>query len=376
MIRVLHVAGGVEPELGGPAVAIVNYVRASAAPDVEAHLLVAVDGPAELPHGVGITTVRRTGRFRGRAKLWGISIPLALWMTRHASGFDVIVVHGAWLFSSLAGLVAAKLARKPCVMIPHESLTDFDIHKPGSDVRIRAKRAIERVYAANCGVFIFASEMERTDSLTRGTTARTAVIPCPIFEGDRAFAQPRPAKALRTPLRIGFLGRFHPKKQLDVLIEALSLLPSEVTLIAGGDGPDPIRAELRTLAANLAVGDRIVWRGFVASRDKDAFFESIDVLVMPSEYESFGVVAAEAMHRGVPAIVSPRTGIAELISSRGGGLIVQPVARTLAEALTNLSENPEKLSELSQQASHAAEQLTFSRIGSLLRDEYLRLAGR
>ena len=386
MIRVLHVAGGVEPELGGPAVAIVNYVRASAAPDVDAHLLVVTDetradSPDRIreslaPYGVRTITVNRTGGFRGRAKNWGVSLPLLQRLIGSASEFDVIVVHGAWLFSSLAGLVMSKLLRKPCVMIPHESLTEFDVSKPGSDARVRAKQVLERFYAASCSLFVFASEMERSDSLKRGTDARTVVIRPPLAADDEARTIRRLPGDPGTPLRIGFLGRFHPKKKLDVLIESLALLPPGITLNAGGDGPDTIRADLRALAAKLGVSHRITWRGFVAAADKDAFFQSIDVLVMPSEYESFGVVAGEAMLRGVPAIVSPRTGIAEIISAHGGGIVAQPVASSLAQVLAGLNANRSMISELSEQGPQAAQLLGFSRISALLEEEFVRLARR
>jgi glycosyltransferase involved in cell wall biosynthesis len=141
----------------------------------------------------------------------------------------------------------------------------------------------------------------------------------------------------------------------------------------GGDGEDRIRSGLHARAAALGVSERISWHGFITAAGKDAFFESIDVLVMPSEYESFGVVAGEAMLRGIPAIVSPRTGIAELISAHGGGILVQPVASSLADVLTVLNANRAKLSELSGQGLQAAQQLTFSRTGALLREELSRL---
>jgi glycosyltransferase involved in cell wall biosynthesis len=51
----------------------------------------------------------------------------------------------------------------------------------------------------------------------------------------------------------------------------------------------------------------------VNAAGKDDFFASIDVLAMPSQFESFGIVAVESMMRGVPVILSPTTGVAELV---------------------------------------------------------------
>jgi len=377
------VAGGLEPELGGTTVAILNYVRSSVAADVESHLLVTVDDPESagsraitqtlVPHGATVWPVSRTGRFEGRAGRWGMSAPLVWWLMRSASGFDVIVLHGAWLFSSLAALIAGRITGKPCAMIPHESLTTFDVKKKGSRTRVLAKSVLGRLYARSCRLFVFSSDLECRDSLPGGTRARKTVVPCPLFDDSVPLRQ-RPTIQESRPLRIGFLGRLDPKKNLNVLIQAMPLVSEDVTLVVGGDGHADFRRGLLEEAARLGVHNRIEWRGFVDASEKDAFFESIDVLVMPSAYESFGIVAAEAMLRGVPAIVSPRTGVAALIEQHGGGLIVEPLAEELASVLSRLDRDRSLMTELAARAPEAAAPVSFSHVGSRLREEYFLLA--
>ena len=74
--------------------------------------------------------------------------------------------------------------------------------------------------------------------------------------------------------------------------------------------------------ARDGLAGRVRLLGFVAPRDRAAFFAAVDVLVMPSTYECFGMVAAEALSAGLPVIVTPQTGIAEIVRAHEAGVIV------------------------------------------------------
>jgi glycosyltransferase involved in cell wall biosynthesis len=124
-----------------------------------------------------------------------------------------------------------------------------------------------------------------------------------------------PVSAFQTddgPLRIGFLGRLHPKKNLDVLIRAVRRASNDARLLVAGEGPSGYTANLKGLVAELEMEDRIEWLGFTEGSSKWHFIDQIDVLAMPSQYECFGMAAAEAIARGTPIIVSQHTGMAEL----------------------------------------------------------------
>jgi glycosyltransferase involved in cell wall biosynthesis len=279
------------------------------------------------------------------------------------------------MLSSVAGLVAARRAGKPCVIVPHESLTEYDVNRKGSAARIVAKRNLKRAYGKHCQLFVFSSQAEAAQSFPHGSRASQSVLPLPLYD-DRAASRPMPRDFPGPGLRLGFLGRLHPKKNVDTLLRALALLPERFTLIIGGDGPPDLRSTLVSLADQLGISRRVSWKGFVPSDRKDEFFQSIDVLVMPSAFESFGIVAAEAMMRGVPAIVSRPTGAAEIISRHGGGLAVDSNETGLTEALLSLDNDRQRMSELSKAAiAVSVGELSFSHIGSRLRDHLVRIAG-
>ena len=382
--RVLHVAGGIEPELGGLSTAILNYL-ASADPDViEAHLVCALrspSGPAArrlelvVPDAARrLTIVKRSPGITKRMDRWGISFELARWLRRHASEFDVVVAHGAWLFSSLAARSAAARARKPFVLVPHESLTEFDVSKKGSRVRKLAKRFLKQRYLNGDVHLLFTSNVEASESLERSNPSQSTVIPYPLFR-DAFPDSARIGPASGAALRLGFLGRIDTKKNVDVLLDTLPLLDSRTTLLIGGSGSETLEGRLRAHASHLGLDQRVTWAGFVSVDEKNDFFGRIDLLVMPSAFESFGIVAAEAMARGVPVIVSPRTGVGEVISAHGGGIIVEPSPTSLAKAIELLASDPEMMQRLSREALRAAAEVSFERAGSRVSRHLAHVAG-
>lgn len=108
-------------------------------------------------------------------------------------------------------------------------------------------------------------------------------------------------------------------------------------LCLAGDGP--IREELKRMASELGIEDKVAFPGLIPPDQVPALLEQTDVMVIASHYETFGVVAAEALMAGVP-VVATRSGGPECIVEEGDGLLVptrQPEA--MAEALCNVAAN-------------------------------------
>jgi glycosyltransferase involved in cell wall biosynthesis len=325
-IRVLQVIPGLDPVAGGPpasAIATSLALRERGLLNSFAY----ADGPghgatanAELLAAEGIETYRfpiskNTGAPGVR---WGISVHLAVWLLRNAHRFDVIHAHGAWTFTTLATLAAARFRRRVAVLSSHESLTDFDRKKSGP-LHSRLKQLLRWFFVHSFDVVVVASALEQRD-MRDHSARRSVVVPHAIFG---APFKPR-SSADGNELRVGFLGRLHPKKNLEVLIDAVASLPGHVSLHVAGDGPPAYRDMLVSRARSRGVDARVRWLGFVGGAAKREFLESIDVLVMPSAFESFGVAAAEAIAAGVPVIVSSRTGIAALVERHGCGAVIEP----------------------------------------------------
>jgi glycosyltransferase involved in cell wall biosynthesis len=151
------------------------------------------------------------------------------------------------------------------------------------------------------------------------------------------------------------LGRLHPNKGFDVLIEALARTP-DFHLWLAGEGPE--RSRLETRAERLGVGGRVRFLGW--REDSAALLAAADMLACPSRHEPLGNVVIEAWAAGVPVVAASSTGPRALIREGVNGLLV-PVedADALARAMTRLAENPTLRSELAA-AGRAAHAEAFS----------------
>jgi glycosyltransferase involved in cell wall biosynthesis len=156
-----------------------------------------------------------------------------------------------------------------------------------------------------------------------------------------------------------------------MVLEAVVGRPDMSVKIAG-TGPKPLVDALRDLAEHLGIASRVSWLGFIDSSRKSSFFADIDVVVMPSTYECFGLAAAEAICAGVPAVVSSRSGIARVVAEYEAGLVIEPTVGSLRRALESLRD-PSLLRNLARNAGLAAREFDIDRHGVRLWEHYTRL---
>lgn len=133
-------------------------------------------------------------------------------------------------------------------------------------------------------------------------------------ETIRVGAQPGRAR-MRAPseeVTIGYIGALAQHKGLRTLLRAMKDAPPSWRLLVAGTGPLADEAE-----SAARMDGRIDYLGFVDAEAKDDFFDCLDLLVVPSEWEEPGpFVVVEAAIRGIPAVVSDRGGLPESPESR------------------------------------------------------------
>lgn len=372
---VLRIITTLEPEVGGPSYSAVNAAVAEQRAGVSTTIASTINArqPCYTPKaltsaGVRHTAFRRPRMLGGLGKRWGISVRYAIWIWRHAGRYDIVHVHYVWSLGTVMGVLAGKARDRPVVMTPHESLTSFDISRSRSPLRRIQKLVVRRVLLAGVDRVVTASRLERQDSDL--DERQGSVIPHPVPHSDTT-----PAGGGDSGLgdyRIGFLGRLHPKKRIGDLIEALNDLPPRATLVVGGNQPRDEFSKLRRTLDTAGLDHRVRLLGFIPPDDREAFFASIDVLVMPSIYECFGMVAAEALSAGVPVIVTERTGIAEVVRQYNAGVIVpvrDPLA--IAAAIHGILGSADGFAEMRENARLAAgSRLSFDAYAGAIRSVY------
>jgi len=383
--QILWVIPNIDPRSGGPSSTAVNGAIAEARSGLGVTMLY-TDSPGEErvlnqpavarmeAAGVRVVSFSRSLRHE-KAGTWGLSLPLALWILRHARKFDAIHIQYVWAATTVLGVLAGRIAGTPVVVTPHESLTTYDIDfTSGSRIKRGAKLTLRSLVLRGIDVVAFSSELERRDSplpAGKGVVIAHAVA-------ERTVESP-PGEPEGTGITLGFLGRFHPKKNLADILRALSLLEADrYRLIVAGGGPPDTEKRLEVLVDELGLGGRVEWRGQVDVEARQEFFNDLHVLVMPSHYECFGMVAAESMAAGIPAIVSRETGIGDLIREYGAGIVIDRVSpEDLTVAIREFAEDRARHAELREQSLKLVnDRLTFDAYAASTGSLYSSLSRR
>jgi D-inositol-3-phosphate glycosyltransferase len=298
----------------------------------------------------------------------------------------------------LSGWVALELQAEwpvPIVQMFHTLglLKDSTANGPSQEASERAQvegqvmRLVDRVVAAT------PAEKRQMVELYGASPGRITVLPAGV---DLNLFRPIPREEARRYVGLTdgserlllFVGRIDPVKGLNVLFEALCLLLRELApnwqrriclAVIGGDTGSAEAAREEAICLD-EVKERYGLKemvAFLGSRSQDTlpyYYSAADVCVMPSLYESFGLVALEAMACGTPVVASRVGGLPYVVRDGETGLLVpdkDPAA--LAEGLRRVLTQPALQQSLGQRAHQVAQGYTWERVARGTLDIYRQI---
>jgi D-inositol-3-phosphate glycosyltransferase len=298
---------------------------------------------------------------------------------RHELNYDL--VHSHYWMSGWAGRTLAENWDAPHVVMFHTLAEAKDRHHvSGREPRYRV--AGERAVALSADRVICAGQAEK-DLLTGAygvPGSRVGVVPCGVdteafLPLDKASARAALGLEHDAPVLL-FVGRIEPLKGIDLLVRAAAQLEGRFQLlVVGGDAKDTRRKrDLRKLAAETGVEGRIVFADAVPHDELPLVYNAADVCVVPSSYESFGLVALEAMACGVPVVASRVGGLRETVQDgRTGYLVPWRCPEPFAERIDLLLLNESLRKTLGAEARQAAERFGWAAVAARVEDVYHRL---
>lgn len=141
---------------------------------------------------------------------------------------------------------------------------------------------------------------------------------------------------------IGSVGRLSPEKGFDMLLRAAARLidaRTRLRVVLAGEGPE--RRRLAQLAERLGISDRVDFRGELPHEQVPSVLAELDIFVMPSRAEGFGVAALEAQAMELPVVASRVDGLPDVVEHERTGLLVPPAdSEALADAIARLASEP------------------------------------
>lgn len=328
-MKILQITRSIDPAAGGPIEAVNQFNTFCLQTGHEVEIL-SLDDPASTPHESCGVPVRSLGP---AALNYGYSSHFAPWLRQNHSRFDVFVINGLWQYHGFAAWQVLSRENRPYVVFPHGMLGPYfkrrypmkhlkkAVYWPFGDYRVLRDAAAvlftceqERLLARES----FSPYRAQEKVVTLGTVL-------PDFDQQelrREFFEKFPE--LRQKKLATFVGRIHPKKGCDTLLRAFAeVFRNDADWRLVMVGPDQIgwQAELMQMSESLGIADKVSWLGMQLGRDKWAVFCSSEIFILPSHYENFGIVVAEALACRVPVLISNQVDIWREVEQDGAGIV-------------------------------------------------------
>lgn len=349
-LKVLHVIGG--GEFGGAERHVVTLLRFLDRTIIDARLACLFSAPlAREAKGAGIITEV----FAMRGKFDFRQIPgIASYLKREQ--IDIVHTHG--VRANLIGRLAARIAGTPQVVTTIHSVLALDytqrIDRWINQFCERATRRLtERFVAVSRGL---AGELTAAGLPAEKITVIYNGLDLSQFKqgaGDKIRAE----FGLESgqPV-IGVVARLHPVKGHEIFLEAVKIISGEFPaarfFVIGCGTHRPV---LENLTARLMLQDRVVFTGF--RQDVADVMAALDMLVVPSLSEGFGLTAVEAMAMGKPVLATRVGGLPEIINDGENGFLVPPGdPGALAERLLFLLMQPKEAARLARAGRNTVEE--------------------
>jgi len=380
-MRILHVVPTYYPAVryGGPIFSVHSLCRALAARGHEMHVFTTnVDGsgitatPIATPVDLDGVQIRYFACPLLRRLYWSPALGQAL--RDEIATFRLVHLHSVFLWPTWAAARAARTVGIPYVLSPRGMLVKDLIARRSRLAKSAWIRLIERTNVEEAAALHLTSQLERTELGHFGwRLPRLAIIPNAVDEPLPANGNVAPdVEAIaRAQALVLFLGRLSWKKGLDRLLQAFARTPAGTLAIVGTDDEN-FAPQLLKLAAELQIADRVrVLPRTVIGSEKERLFAAARLFVLPSYSENFGNTVLEAMRRGVPVVVTPEVGAAEIVRSSGAGLVVEGDPAPLSSAISLLSTDLALARAMGEAGrKHAATHFSWDHIAAQIEDLY------
>jgi len=272
------------------------------------------------------------------------------WLRQNHARYDAVIINGLWQYHSFGAWRALRGTATPYYVFPHGMLDPWFkrsfplkhvkkwLYWPWADYRVlRDARAV-----------LFTCEEEKrlapkSFALYRAHPVVTGLGTASPPDADAtAFLDRHPE--LEGKRILLFMGRLHPKKGCDLLLEAFAATMAndpEWRLVFAGPDAFNWQKTLVARAQTLGIADRIVWTGMLRDSMKWSALAAAEVFALPSHQENFGIAVAESLACGVPVLISREVNIWREIESANAGFVAPDTVAGIISLLTRWQQLPE-----------------------------------
>ncbi len=304
---------------------------------------------------------------------------------REEEGLEYDVVHSHYWLSSWVGRELSQSMGVPHLVTFH-TLGLIKMQSRAGEVEQPERPVVEAEVMASADRIIAFSPHER-DAMARlygADAAKVSLVPCGV---DLSVFRPLDQRAVRDRLGLNgekillYVGRVEPLKGLDLLVETAAQMDSEDgvrVIVVGADvNGDREMDRVKLLAKERDLEGQIDFVGQVDHKELPLYYNAADVCVVPSYYESFGLVALESMACGTPVVATRVGGLSTIIQhGRTGYLKPWRCPDAFANSVEMIISSDGLQQSMGTAARKHAEGMGWDTVASMMWDEYTILTGR
>ncbi len=301
---------------------------------------------------------------------------------REEQGMEYDVVHSHYWLSSWVGRELSQAIDAPHVVTFH-TLGLIKMQSRAGEVEQTERPVVEAEVMASADRIIAFSAHER-DAMARlyGADAnKVSLVPCGV---DLSVFRPLDQASVRDRLGLNgekiilYVGRIEPLKGLDLLVETAAQIDigeSVRMIVVGADANGGVELDrVKQLAKERDLEDQIDFVGQVDHTELPLYYNAADVCVVPSYYESFGLVALESMACGTPVVATRVGGLPTIIDhGRTGYLKSWRCPEAFANSLEMIMSSDGLQQSMGEAARKRAEGMGWDNVAAMMWDEYASL---
>lgn len=382
-MKILHIIPSLSKNLDGPANAIGNFCNNLVAKGLGITIYTTDLHPINYDSLAGLDVkVFKT------YKKSNYCFSLGLWqaLEENITRYDLIHIHGLWVFPTT---IAAYIARKkkvpyiirPCGMLDYYGVyhTRWKSFKKLLYFNVLERNNLDRASAVH---FTSLEELNRAKHLN--IKAPPLILPLGIEKNEFLALPPKGGFRNMYPFLKGkkiilFLGRIHYIKGLEILIDAyknVSDKTDEVFLIIAGHDNEGYKNVLKNKINALNLSDKVFFTGLVKDKQKIEILTDSDIFCLPSFQENFGIAVAEAMAAGLPVVISDQVNIHSEISDANAGIVTKCDSDEVANAILKIINNDTLKKEMGVNARKLVfDKFSWDKIAEKMIENYQKIIG-
>ncbi|NJM44748.1 MAG: glycosyltransferase [Alkalinema sp. RU_4_3] len=394
-MKILHVIPSIRPPRG-PSQAVLEMVWALRQQGVDATIVTTNDqgdtmldvalhqwidypvGTAENNQTIPVFVFPKFSSPIASIQEFNFSFSLTNWLFQHIQEYDLIHIHAVFSYPSIIAMTLARTFHVPYIIRPLGSLAHWSLRQ-GARKKQLYLRLISRELKQTSGMH-FTSIQEQQEAAALNLASSNFILPHGLtFPAVMSDAKTQLCDWLNLPPCdpvILFLSRLHPKKGLEVLIQALEQLNKQrgdqcFQLVIAGSGSLEYETEIDRCITMAGIQARTHRVGFVTGDRKQLLLQGADLFALPSHSENFGIVVLEALGAGLPVLITPEVALADWVKTEQVGWVVPQDARAIAQALQDFIQCPTLAQAMGERAiQNVRSQFTWPSVVRQLIDRY------